>query len=259
MASKKKKRARKNSYRQNQTKGPWPTIVAHAAQLLENTKPREAIALFKQALKKGAPSREVEPQLFQAYLARETQLRNKGMVSEADTVHRQALKYQPSATEMSATALLALGHSLEIDPLFVHYIEFLEHHPPDPDLDCHVAGRLIISRKWAQIERLSAEIPLKDGAPKAMLAADAMHAGDWEGALEALKGLPRRSPYAPASLFCRAMCAFYDGDDAAMARALAMLTKNSPLYPLAQKLTLTLDEIAPLWHGSMEEGRSRRA
>jgi len=255
MASKKKKRVRKNSYKQNQAKEPWPTIVAYADKLLKNTKPRQAIALFKQALKKGAPSQEVEPQLFQAYLARETQLRSKGMASEADTVRRQALKYQPAAADMSAMALLALAPGLGVDALFVHYLDFLEHHPPDADLACHVAGRLIISRQWDLLDRLPGGIPLKDDAPKAIPAADAMHTGAWERALEAYKGLPRKSPYAPASLFCRAMCAFYNDDDTAMARALDMLTENSPLYPLARRLASVPGEIAPLWEGSLEAER----
>ena len=256
MASKKKKKkARKNSYRQAQTKAPWPTIVTHAAQLLESTKPREAIALFKQALKKGAPSDEVEPQLFQAYLARETQLRSKGMASEADTVRQQAIKYQPSAANMSATALLALAPGLGDDALIAHYLDFLEYQPADADVAGNVAGRLIISRQWALLDQLPGGIPLKDEAPKAIAAAEAMHSGDWEKALEAFKGLPRKSPYAPASLFCRAMCAFYDDDDTAMARALAMLTENSPLFPLARKLAGAPGEIAPLWEGTMEAER----
>lgn len=250
MASKKKKKARRKSYQQTQTKAPWPTIVAHAAQLLENTKPREAISLLKQALKNGAPSDEVEPQLFQAYLARETQLRNKGMTSEADAVRRQAIKYQPSAASMSATALLALAPGLGDDALITHYLDFLEHQPPDTDVACHVAGRLIIGRQWALLDQLPGGIPLRDEAPKAIAAAEAMHGGEWEKALEAFKGLPRKSPYAPVSLFCRAMCAFYDGEDTAMTRALAMLTENSPLFPLARKLASAPDAISPLWQGS---------
>ena len=118
-----------------------------------------------------------------------------------------------------------------------------------------MAGRLVISRQWALIDRLPGGMPLTDEAPKAMAAVDAMHSGEWEKALAAFKGLPRKSPYASASLFCRAMCAFYDGDEPAMARALAMLTKTSPLYPLANKLASAPEAITPLWQGSREAER----
>ena len=57
----------------------------------------------------------------------------------------------------------------------------------------------------------------------------AMDAGDWERAAELLKGMSRRSPFAPWRVFCKAMVCFGAGDDQGLRRALELLPADFAL------------------------------
>ncbi len=255
MASTKKKKKRKNRGQPASAAEAWPDLLTQGAQALDRNAAREAIALVKQALKCGAPSGEAAPLLFRAYLAREAQLRQKGMLREADAVRQLALDHQPSLDNMQAQDLLAVAPGLDTAGLLESYRAFLKNNPPAAAVDRHIAGRMLVHRQWHLLSGLDADLALKRDAQQAMPAAEDMHAGRWESALEQFKALPRSSPYAPAGLFCRAMTAFYAEDDAAVARAVDMLPTDFPLYPLARRLKESPEAIAPLWQGSLEPER----
>lgn len=58
---------------------------------------------------------------------------------------------------------------------------------------------------------------------------EAMDAGEWERAADRMRGVPRRSPFAPWRVFCKAMTCFGAGDDRGLCRSLDLLPADFAL------------------------------
>ncbi len=202
---------------------------------MEN-KPREALKYLKPAFKKTSdksPRESIGALIFQAYLARENELRRKNMHSEAATVRQQAREYQPPASEISENDLVVLAGQYETGQAFAVYLEYLTSRPPSPVVETILAERLLAEDCWKSVETIPSSTPLAADAPVARQALPLMNQGRWEEAARILRAIPRSSPFAPLRLFCRILSAFYADNTREMKKAFSLLPDESLFKTIA--------------------------
>ncbi|MDY6909516.1 MAG: hypothetical protein SWC40_06210, partial [Thermodesulfobacteriota bacterium] len=215
---------------------PPAELIRQGVAMHQSGNPREAIVLLKAALKAGETPEAIKPLLFRAYLARASQLEQKGMRVEAETMRQNALAYLPDASAMTDDDLGQLLDAAPLETVLAYCPGCFQSRSLSAAVLEKIGGQLMVTRRWDLLPKLSAAEPLLADAPAARQAADRMHAGDWESAAEALKPVRRSSPFASARMLCRAMVCFYAGDDDGMRRALAMIPEGSVFSPLARAL-----------------------
>ena len=238
MAKKKKnikKKAKQDQKAQLQHQTP-EGLIAGAENALSAGKAREAIELAKLAAKKKDAPEAVRSLLFRAYLAREKQLRDKGMHEEAEVVNRQAAQWVPDAGELGENDLALFAGSAPVRKAFEFYSAWLADHPPSSPVERQLVNRLLQAEQWELVEQLDPASPLRKDAGCIPEAVKMMNDGKWEDALEMLRPVSRSSPYAPLRMLARAMCAFYAENDKDLIRALPMIPEDFILYPLAESL-----------------------
>ena len=251
MASKKKKqkKARNKKSHLNIKKVSLPQLINQGKQYVEAGKARDALSSLKLAIKKGAPPDDINPMLFKAYLLRESQLRQKGMNVEADSIHCQAATFMPTYDKLSDNDLLAFMKGASIEDSISAYNRYIRENSRSSAIEQYLAGQFIIHRQWDLLDNLDERVPLKKDAAPVFRAAELMHSGDWESALACLKPVSRISPFAPARMFCLAMVSFYNEDDSGMQRALSMIPKEFSLYSVVKKLKQNPADLPCLWEG----------
>jgi len=230
-------------------KVPLPQLINQGKQFLDAGKARDALSSLKLAIKKGAPPDDINPMLFKAYLLRESQLRQKGMNVEADSIHCQAATFMPTYDKLSDNDLLTFMKGAFFEDSISAYNGYIGENSPSITIELYLAGQFIIHRQWDMLDKLDDRVSLKKDAASVVQAADLMHSGDWESALAYLKPVSRTSSFAPARIFCLAMVSFYNEDDSGMQRALSMIPKEFPLYEVAKKLKQDPDNFPCLWEG----------
>ncbi len=238
MAKKKKnnkKKAKQDQKTQLQQQAP-EDLIASAENALSAGKAREALEFAKLAAKKEGAPEAVRNLLFRAYLAREKQLRDKGMHEEADVVNRQAAQWVPAAGDLGESDLALFSASAPVQKAFDFYAAWLADHPPSAAVERQLVNRLLQTEQWALIERLNPASPLRKDAGCIPEAVEMMNDGRWEDALDRLRPVSRYSPYAPLRMLARAMCAFYAENDKDLARALSMIPEDFFLHPLTAAL-----------------------
>ena len=205
---------------------------------------------LKMALKKGGPVDAIHPLLFSAYLLRESQLREKNMSVEADSIHRQAMAYMPEPDQISENDLLASLYAFPTGEAAELYVDYLKHNKASRKIEQALAFRFFTHREpWTPLEKFDAKSPLRRDATAVQKAVESMNDGDWETALKRLTPLSRLSPFAPVRMFCLAMVCFYNEDAAGMKRAISMIPEEFPLRPVMDKLERSPEDIACLWDG----------
>jgi len=251
MASKKKKqkKARKKKSHLNIKNVSLPQLINHGKQFLEAGRARDAISSLKLAIKKGAPTDDINPMLFRAYLLRESQLRQKGMNVEANSIHCQAATFMPAYDKLSDMDLIAFMKCASIEDFISAYNRYIRENSRSSAIEQYLAGQFLVHRQWKLLDNLDERVPLKKDAAPVFRAAELMHSGDWETALACLKPVSRISPFAPARLFCLAMVCFYNEDDSGMQRALSMIPDEFPIYRVVKKLKKNSADLACLWEG----------
>ncbi|MDL1980563.1 MAG: hypothetical protein LWX02_03615 [Deltaproteobacteria bacterium] len=251
MASKKKKqkKARKKKYHLNIKKVSLDQLINQSKQFLDAGRARDAVSSLKLAIKKGAPTDDINPMLFRAYLLRESQLRQKGMNVEADSIHCQAATFMPTYDKLSDMDLIAFMKGASIEDLISTYNRYIGENSRSSAVEQYLAGQFLIHRQWDLLDNLDERVPLKKDAAPVFRAAELMHSGDWESALACLKPVSRISPFAPARMFCLAMVSFYNEDDSGMQRALSMIPEEFPIYRVVKKLKKNPADLACLWEG----------
>ena len=100
---------------------------------------------------------------------------------------------------------------------------------PLPRAERALADALVIQRRWEGLEAFDADHPLRRDAAAVRSSLGAMDAGDWTQAASLLREVPRRSPFAPWRLFCKAMAGFDAGDDEGLRRLLDRLPADFAL------------------------------
>ena len=251
MASKKKKqkKARNKKSQLNMKKVSLPQLINQGKQFIEAGRARDAVSSLKLAIKKGALTDDINPMLFKAYLLRESQLRQKGMNVEADSIHCQAATFMPAYDKLSDNDLLAFMKGASIEDSISAYNRYIRKNSRSSAIEQYLAGQFIIHRQWDMLNNLDENVLLKKDAAPVFQAAELMHSGDWESALACLKPVSKISPFAPARMFCLAMVCFYNEDDSGMQRALSMIPEEFPLYRVVKKLKKNSVDLACLWEG----------
>jgi len=241
MAKKKKKKKKTSPAAQSQLQNlSFKELIERGERFIGAGRPRDAISVLRFALKKHGQTDETTRPLFRAYLARAGQLREKGMEGEAHAVKKTAEDYLPPMADLSPADMAVYLAFCTDREAFDLYLSYVQIHGVQPAADRILADRLVKGGGWEALAPLDDDLPLKRDSEVVRPAVDAMAEGRWETALEMLKPVPRTSPFAPVRLFCRAMAAFYDRDDAAARAAFSRIPEDFFLRPAARDLQTAL-------------------
>ena len=226
--NKRRNRKGKRSQSQTLTSGEW---LERAWKSLDEGDGRKALDQLRQAHHAGAePVALVVPSLC-ACTRRARQLARNGLVKEAAVMRERATRHRTalSVPALGDEELLRLLRHLDGTEALTVYAESLQARPPVLRAERMLADRLVIQRCWEGLEVLDAGHPLRRDAEPVARSLDAMDAGDWEQAAGLLRGIARRSPFAPWRLLCKAMTCFGAGDDEGLRRTLDLLPDDFPL------------------------------
>jgi len=240
MAKKKKKKTQRNKDKQVQPqfkKLNLDQLLSQGKQFLANKNPREALNCFKMALKKGASAEQVNIYIFRAYLLRESQLREKGMVREAEAIKKQANGYFPKVDQLSGNDITLYVSTSSNKEALNAYNKYIAVHKISPETEIIFANRIFTGQNPDFINNLDEASPLKRDADTAYKGILLMNDGLWEDALNVLHPIPRSSPFAHIRLFCRAMVSFYNENDADMFKALSLIPDDFPLISIVKGLS----------------------
>lgn len=226
-------------------------LAALGERLMQGGKYRDAVESLKMAAKKGAPNDRVTPLLRRAYTMRAQQLLEKGLMAEAAAVRQIAFALMPPAHRMSEGDLLDSLKMAGLEQAIAAYADFLKAGKPSPAIETLLAERLIAHSQWDILETLPETCVIRKDAAIAAIARDFMNQGEWASALDALKSIPRTSPWASVRLLCLALTCFQNEDDPGMHRALSMIPEGSALAPLARVMAADTRAIPCLWEGPL--------
>ena len=174
--------------------------------------------------------------LFRAYLARAEQLMKNGQTREAEETAGQVNPHVKDVSWLEETDLLYYVSLYPGAEAFDVYSRYVRYHGRVPEAENRLASHLFGHRHWVYADRLDGTVPLKQDVGIVQESVSLMDAGAWEKALECLRPLPRKSPFAPVRLFCRAMAAFYSEKDSDAVRALSMIPDHFPLSGVKSQL-----------------------
>ena len=231
----KKSRKGRTNPQQKISQLPVEQLVAQARNALDKGKAREAIDALKLAgkLDKNATIRHL---LYRAYLLREDQLMSKGMTTEAGVVRKMAFSMMPSLDTLTEAELFDYISRASVQESLAACSEFSRNQPLPEQAETHIAYRLMMLSEWEALEVLESSHPLRRHSGLMQEAISLMNAGNWEGAIQILKDIPRVSPYTPIRLFCRAMAQFYQENDGEMLKTLSRIPDDFPLHIVIENL-----------------------
>lgn len=251
-------------------------LLERGERFIKADRPRDAVSVLKFAVNKHGLTEPLQELLFRAYTVRESQLRDKGMIAEADSVKKNARGYMPSLDQIDEGAFVAYLQNASNADAFGLYARYLDTRDRIEAAERFLANRLLNAGCWDLIEPLDFDSPLVADVGALKRARPLMEAGDWAGALSAMAPVGRHSPYAPIRIFCRAMAAFCAGDDAAANRALASVPEDFSLIGVAREMQTVLNgagggpdavrrakeakrRLGPLWDGPVGLDSDARA
>lgn len=232
--SKKLKQIQKEAQRELQSLNS-DQIIQKAKEFLNSDKPRFAIDILKTGLKKDPKSQEIQALLFQAYILREKQLRDKKMYVEAEVIKKQAMNFLPPIQQITETDLVSYLKICPLSEAIKLYAQFISTQKTSQRIDQLIANRMVIENQW-DTNALPPNLPICKDIPTMQQAVPLMNDGKWEEALDVMQTIPRQSLYAPFRLFCRAMVLFYREDDQNMLRTLAGISDDFPLIKVVNSL-----------------------
>ena len=229
-------------------------LMAKGDGFAASGKPRDAIKLYKMAMKTSKSveqSKTVEHNLFSAYLARAKELTEKNMVVEAKALEKQALAYMPSPKLMDQSSMIALIGMSETREVLDCVLKYVKHKGGDPIVSAMIADKLITENSWHLLEKRADPLMLSRDAPIVKECLPLMDQGKWQQAADLMKGLPRTSPFAHIRMFCRAMVAFATGDDKQMLKAISFIPRESVFRKITDAIETSIQcvEQNTLIHG----------
>jgi len=227
MARKKKKT--KNSTRQQIGALSLAQLIHAGKTALRNDTPQTAIDVLGFAVKKHGLLPELRSLLFQAHLSHAAQLRREGQVPAAETAAERVNPLIADVSWLNETDLIDYVSRYAGPETFDVYTRYIRLHARVPEAERQLAAHLFRHRQWALADRLDKSVPLRKEVDAVRGAVSLMDKGDWEAALEGLRGLSRKSSFAPVRLLCRAMSAFYANEDENAVKALSMIPDDFPL------------------------------
>ena len=221
------KRARKNRNRKRQPRHAEPgRLLDVARECLDRGDGREALDALRQARHADGVSDALVVLSFCASRQRARQLADRGMAKESAAMRSRAAQHRaairtPSLSAADLTRLVR--HMDDTEGVRIYASHLSSGEPPAQDVERALADRLVVGRSWECLEILDPGHPLRRDAGNVTPGLYAMDAGDWERAARLLRGVPRRSPFAPWRWFCKAMACFGAGDDRGLLRTIDRL------------------------------------
>ncbi|MFA6013177.1 MAG: hypothetical protein WC799_24525, partial [Desulfobacteraceae bacterium] len=106
---------------------------------------RNAISLYKQALKNKGNPEVINLALFRAYLLRGQQLLDKGMTKEADATFDNAMASKPGLGSLSEADILLCIHAMDEKQGVEMYSGYCSQKGPLPSVETRLAGKLLKS------------------------------------------------------------------------------------------------------------------
>ena len=220
-------------------------LLDQARNFLENGKAREAIDILKVAEKKFGASDPLRLLLFRSYRMRERQLRSKGMIQEANVVRKNLTAVLPPVKLLSESDVIGYLSHASLEEAVRFYQSLRKDDPLCGLVERQLAYRLMASDDWHPLEHLPPDHPLRQDAGIVRTAVDSMNEGNWETALQELKPVSRRSPYAPLRLFCKAMTLFLAENDDELLQVVARMPSDFPLNPILVDIRNRLQGTTP--------------
>ncbi len=218
---------------------PFAELMAKGDHFAASGKPRDAIELYKMAMKASKSAehtKHVHRNLFPAYLARAKELRDKNMLVEAKALEKQALAYLPSPELMDQSSMISFIGMTNTRETLEYVVKYVKHKGMDPIVSAMIADELIMENGWYLLKKRHEPLLFSRDAPIIKECVPLMDKGKWQQAADLMKGLPRTSPFAHIRMFCRAMAAFATGDDKNMLKAISFIPSES----VFRKITNTL-------------------
>ena len=200
---------------------------------------KEAINFFKIALTKASTEKLkiIESRLFESYLEREKELRQKGLIVEADSVRNTAMNYMPEFSDITESQILLFFEHCDLPLIFEVYGKYLAyHHTRSSDIETIIADKLVIHDCWNLLKQLPDPSIFEKHSVLIKQAVSLMNKAKWEDAMIVLKDLPRSSPFAHLKMLCRAMTSFYADNETDLIKAGSMV----PDISMFKKITDTL-------------------
>ena len=231
MASGKHSRGKRKRKRSQPRNVSAADLLNQVRQLLARGDGRGALDRLRQAPQGGGGPKELPLLRFCAGIERARQLTRSGLGREAASMRAQAARHRASISVEAAgdEDLILYIRCLDGADALAVYAESLASRPASPRVERVLADLLVIRRCWRGLDALDAGNPLRRDAEPVMRSLDAMDAGDWGRAATLLQGVPRRSPFAPWRVFCKAMTCFGAGDDRGLRRCLELLPADFAL------------------------------
>ncbi len=165
---------------------------------------------------------------FRAFSRRARELAQQGHQRESASMRARAEDHGRAIApeSLSEADLQTFLRHLRAAEAVTAYAAYLRGRSPHVAVERYLADQLMIHRCWDALAALGTDHVLRQDAEFVRQGLDAMDAGNWTRSSELLRGLPRKSPYAPWRVFCKAMAAYGVGDDAALRRALSLLPED---------------------------------
>ena len=231
MASGKHSRGKRKRKRSQSRNVSAADLLEQVRQLLARGDGRGALDRLRQVPHEDGGPKELPLLRFCASIERARQLTRSGLEKEAASMRTQAARHRTSISVEALEGedlLLCIRYLDGTDALAV-YADFLSSRLASPRVERVLADLLVIRRCWSGLDALDASHPLRRDAEPVVQSLDAMDAGDWARATTLLRGVSRRSPFAPWRVFCKAMTCFGAGDDQGLRRTLELLPADFAL------------------------------
>jgi len=207
--------------------------IESACEKLKNNNARDAISILKMVNKETT---DVSDLLFNAYMMRESQLKSKGMHIEAQAILEQAFEYLPDFSTITEDSLCIYIKKSTINAAVDAYYSYLKKQKISKKAQFLLIDRIMMTGSWQLLDIFDkSDLMLKDLSLMQNVR-QMMVDGKWEDAYQAMKSLPRISPYAEYKLFCRGMVAFYAENESDMRQAFSRISKDFSLYPTIKEL-----------------------
>ncbi|WP_212637994.1 hypothetical protein [Desulfocicer vacuolatum] len=222
---------------------PFEDLMEKADNFLASGKPRDAIKVYKIAIKASKSSEQlkvVHNNLFMAYLERVKELTEKNMLVEAKALEKQSLTYLPAPELMNRTGMIAFLEMSDIREIFEYVVKYLKCQGDDRIVSAMIADAILLNNAWHFLEKTDDAGGLSRDASIVKSSVPLMDKGHWEKAAQSMKTLPRTSPFAHIRMFCRAMALFAAGDDKKMIKAISFIPGQSVFRKIADTLETTV-------------------
>jgi hypothetical protein len=229
--NKEKQRDRNEKRKRFQSLTP-DAIRDQATAFLAASRYRDAILAFREVLKKEGDKDLILPDLFRAYRLRHGQLLAKKLPREAETVTNLGGQVFEALPRITPELLEQALDFLPVRTVMAALKEKAAFAVLAPETEKRLGILLVTEDALDLAEDLPEAARLRTDRPVVAAAADNMMAGDWQGALHAMRPIGRTSPYADLKTFARAMKAWEQQDRSTLKKALPRLGEHFPFKGL---------------------------